>query len=73
MIRTDDWKLVRHYFTNGLDELYDLNEDPGETRNLYDQPRLAPIRYQLQKRLTAWQRSISDPILSRAGKGNPVP
>src|SRR5262245_11462424 len=73
MIRTDDWKLVRHYFTNGLDELYDLNEDPGETLNLYDQPRLAPIRDQLQKRLTAWQRSISDPILSRVGKGNPVP
>ena len=33
MIRTSDWKLVRHQLTNGLNELYDLKNDPGETKN----------------------------------------
>ncbi len=63
MIRTSKWKLVRHYFSNFLDELYDLEKDPGETRNLYRQAGYQQIRDQLQERLTAWQRSIDDPIL----------
>ena len=65
MARTADWKLVRHYFTNGLDELYHLKTDPGETRNLYDNPDHAAIQATLQLRLTEWQRSIDDPILRR--------
>ncbi|MGH8248366.1 MAG: sulfatase family protein, partial [Gammaproteobacteria bacterium] len=32
MIRTAEWKLVRHHFTSFLDELYDLRNDPGEPR-----------------------------------------
>jgi uncharacterized sulfatase len=65
MVRTDKWKLVRHHFTNGLDELYHLEDDPGETRNLYGNPAHRQTREQLQERLTAWQRSIDDPILRR--------
>lgn len=34
MIRTEDWKYVRHFHENLMDELYDLKNDPGETRNL---------------------------------------
>lgn len=34
MIRTEDWKYVRHFHANLMDELYDLKADPGETRNL---------------------------------------
>ncbi len=63
MIRTDKWKLVRHHHTNLMDELYDLANDPGETRNLYAQPQHADVRDQLQARLTDWMRSIDDPIL----------
>ncbi len=65
MVRTTDWKLVRHYLANGLDELYDLKNDPGETKNLYDEPRAAAAQGDLQKRLTAWMRSIRDPLLRR--------
>ena len=65
MVRTTDWKLVRHYQPNGLDELYDLKNDPGETKNLYDEPRAAAAQGDLQKRLTAWMRSIRDPLLRR--------
>lgn len=65
MVRTADWKLVRHYLSSGLDELYDLKNDPGETRNLYDDPKVAATQADLQKRLTGWMRSIHDPLLKR--------
>jgi uncharacterized sulfatase len=65
MIRTDEWKLVRHYFTEGADELYHLRADPGETRNLSGDPRHARTQARLQKKLLRWQRSIEDPILRR--------
>lgn len=65
MVRTSDWKLVRHYVADGLDELYDLANDPGETRNLYGNPEARPTRDRLQQTLTAWQRSIDDPLLAR--------
>ncbi|MFQ5930011.1 MAG: sulfatase, partial [Acidobacteriota bacterium] len=63
MIRTPKWKLVRHYFANFLHELYNLEEDPEETKNLYRNPAYQQIRGQLQKRLIEWQRSIDDPLL----------
>jgi uncharacterized sulfatase len=63
MIRTKEWKLVRHHKANMLDELYDLQKDPGESRNLYRQPAAAKARDTLQKRLTEWMRSIDDPLL----------
>jgi uncharacterized sulfatase len=68
MIRTADgnWKLVRHHLTNGLNELYDLKTDPNEANNLYNDPAAAKVRDQLQEKLTAWQKSIDDPILSNA-------
>jgi len=63
MIRTSKWKLVRHHHANFLDELYNLEKDPGETRNLYGNASYAAVREQLQQRLTAWQKSINDPLL----------
>lgn len=65
MIRTPEWKLVRHHQANLLDELYHLKDDPDETENLYARPAHAAVREQLQERLTAWQRSIDDPLLGR--------
>jgi len=66
MIRTSEWKLVRHHFTNFLNELYDLKNDPGETKNLYQNAPQRAVRDGLEQRLTAWQRSIDDPILRGA-------
>jgi uncharacterized sulfatase len=63
MVRTNDWKLVRHYYSSGLDELYHLAEDPGETRNLYTAAAHRKVRDQLQDSLTTWMQSIDDPIL----------
>jgi N-acetylglucosamine-6-sulfatase len=45
-VRTDEWKYV--HYPNGDDkpdiykaELYNLKDDPGETKNLIDDPRYA--------------------------------
>ena len=43
MIRTPEWKLVRHFETGGQDELYHLAEDPGETLNLDTSAEPAPV------------------------------
>jgi choline-sulfatase len=64
MIRTRDWKLVRHA-VEGADELFNLRQDPGELRNLYSMPEFAKTRARLQKRLTEWQQKIDDPLLTR--------
>jgi len=62
-IRTEHWHLVRQYKKNGQpDELFDLQTDPEELRNLYDEPKHREMREQLQDRLTAWMRSVDDPI-----------
>jgi uncharacterized sulfatase len=65
-IHTGRWNLVRHHYSNGLDELYDLQADPGETRNLYNNPKFLEVRNDLQQRLTQWMKSIDDPILRNA-------
>jgi uncharacterized sulfatase len=63
MIRTHEWKLVRHHHAMFMDELYNLKEDPGETKNRYGGAAHRAVRDQLQKRLTEWQESIHDPLL----------
>ncbi len=66
MIRTDEWKLVRHFREEGSDEFYDLKTDPGETNNLYDNPQFKKVQARLQSRLTKWQQTINDPLLRTA-------
>jgi uncharacterized sulfatase len=63
MVRTNEWKLVRHLRANGLDELYNLKDDPGETTNVYGRARSARVRAALEKQLAAWMKSINDPLV----------
>jgi hypothetical protein len=78
MLRTADgaWKLVRHQLTNGLNELYNLKDDPNEEKNLYNSPDARKVRDELQAKLSAWQKSIADPVLDNPlnteGVGGPV-
>jgi len=53
-IRTRRWKLNR--YDRGHVELYDLERDPDEVRNLAAEPSLAGLRRQLEQRLDAWRR-----------------
>ena len=60
MIRTSEWKLVRHYKVEGKDELYYLKNDPTESKNLYNDPERQVIQKELQQRLDDWMKRIDD-------------
>ena len=60
MIRTLDHKLIRR--TAGLSELYDMKNDPGETRNLYRDPGCAEVRAQLESRMLDWFIHTADAV-----------
>ena len=54
-VREGRWKLVEHY-EDGRAELYDLERDPGETRDLSDRE---PQRVKTMKaRLAAWRKDV---------------
>ena len=54
-MREGRWKLIQH-FENGLHELYDLDEDPGEGRNL---AAAQPDRVlAMARQLHAWQNDV---------------
>ncbi len=64
MIRTPAWKLVRHFEPEGVDELYHLAEDPGETRNLAASAEHRNQFEALDGRLRDWMTSIGDPLVT---------
>jgi choline-sulfatase len=62
MARTDRWKYVR--YRNDGEELYDLERDPGELRNLAAEPNAAGERMRLSRELDDWMRRTADPFPS---------
>ncbi len=64
MVRGRRFKLVKRLRARGLDELYDLREDPGERRNLYARflrdPSRRPILDRLLEALGTWRKKIGD-------------
>ena len=57
-IRTDEWKFIRYPHGDGspdkhMAELYDLRKDPGELRNLANDPKHAATRRELEQQLAA--------------------
>lgn len=60
MIRTMTHKLVKRSF--GDHELYDLEKDPLELHNCYNDPAYREIRQQLESRMLAWYIDTSDAV-----------
>lgn len=60
MIRTHEWKLIRHLESDGEDELYDLIKDPGEQRNLAQDPEHADHFESLKLRLVVRMLEVGD-------------
>jgi arylsulfatase A-like enzyme len=56
MIRSKDWKLVEE--ENGTSELYDLQNDPNELVNLYDDPDFKDIQQKMLADLRIWKSSL---------------
>lgn len=65
-IRTVTHKLVACHGT-GDGELYDLQADPGEHRNLWHDPDALPLKADLLVRLTTRQAHTADPLPERIG------
>ena len=58
MVRTERWKYV--YSPNDMDELYDLEADPAELRNLIDDASSADTLKQMKARLIGWNDATDD-------------
>ena len=50
-LRSDRWKYIRYPELPGMEELYDLQKDSGELKNLINSPAHKEIYLQLQDRL----------------------
>jgi arylsulfatase A-like enzyme len=58
MCRTHDFKYIRRLYER--DELYDLSQDPQETRNLIDNPGYGQVLLQLKERMLTWYMETAD-------------
>jgi arylsulfatase A-like enzyme len=61
IVTTDGWKLNASS-TLDENELYNLNEDPGETHNLAKDPRYQSKAKDLFARIRAWQEKMGDKL-----------
>ncbi len=62
-VRTERWKYI-HYFEEPQEfELYDIQSDPHEMKNLIHVPQYKPIVNQLRRRLTELRKELKDPDL----------
>ena len=61
-IRTDRYKLIHFYDAPDTWELFDLQSDPNEMHNIFDDPNSVSIREQLGNELTALQKKYADPV-----------
>nr|WP_320154011.1 sulfatase [uncultured Draconibacterium sp.] len=50
-VRTDKYKLVDCFLENDIDELYDLENDPGEMNNLIGKTEYAEVEKQLREEI----------------------
>jgi N-acetylglucosamine-6-sulfatase len=72
-LRTDRYKYVHVQGLWDIDELYDLQVDPGETRNLIASPEHAPIARRLNQRLFAvLEETGGMAIPLQADRGTPM-
>lgn len=60
MCRHNRFKYVRRAFE--MDEFYDLVDDPGETRNLIDDPRCGDEISRLKDRMLTWYMETCDVV-----------
>ena len=59
-VRTERYKLIEYYREEGYWELFDLEEDPHELRNIYSEPGHAQLIAELERELRSLQRSLRE-------------
>jgi arylsulfatase A-like enzyme len=50
-VRSERWKHIQYTDLKGMDELYDLQADPYEMRNLIEEPRMQNVRAEMSTEL----------------------
>lgn len=67
MYRTAKWKLIRDFLDPGRDELYDLEADPAEMKNLVQSkdPRVQRARAELHGRILQKMKDNQDTVADR--------
>ncbi|MFQ5809141.1 MAG: sulfatase-like hydrolase/transferase [Armatimonadota bacterium] len=71
MVRTQQWKYVLHWRNRDIDELYNMENDPGELRNLAQEPKHKAAVRRLQRRALDWLSETQHPyahIIADAAK-----
>lgn len=63
MVRDRRWKYI--WNATAEDELYDLESDPGELRNLATDARFSSELARLRKRLVEWMEQTNDRLLNQ--------
>ncbi len=69
-VRTDRYKLI-HFYNLGEWELYDLENDPREMRNLYGEEQYADVVKQLKAELARLQEELEVPDDTGSVEANP--
>lgn len=68
-VRTERWKLILRAYSSEtewrMDELYDLERDPGEAQDLFARPESAARVKELSRMLLAWGRRYQDEVAMR--------
>ena len=59
-VRTDRYKLIHFYYDAVEWELFDLEKDPHEMKNVYNDPNYASVRSELHKKLLSLQAKYKD-------------
>ena len=65
MIRTTNWKLVRDFLNPERDELFDLKNDPAESRNVIAEKKNAGVVRELHTQILARMKAVKDPVLKK--------
>jgi uncharacterized sulfatase len=65
MIRTSNWKLVRDFLNPERDELFDLKNDPAESRNVIGQKKNAVVVRELHTQILTHMKAVKDPVLKK--------
>ena len=59
-IRTKQYKLMHFYYDIDEWEMYDLNNDPSEMKNIYNDPKYSEIKETLHIRLSKLKLKYGD-------------
>jgi N-acetylglucosamine-6-sulfatase len=67
-VRTRRWKYIHYLELKGMDELYDLQTDPYEMKNLIHQPGAAKALDEMKREMERLLKSTSVPGTTRDGR-----